>query len=94
MTVIEKSGVTSMIRETVKFKIEKQSREEPIALIYEMVKKVSELEAEIARLKQPPTTSRNSSLFPNLVKNHPKAEIHVYSLFSHVRFCGNVRLIL
>jgi transposase len=62
-----------MIPETAKLKIEGLSREELIALIYEMAKKVSELEAEIARLKlqveqgrnQPPTTSQNSSQPPS-----------------------------
>jgi transposase len=59
------SVVTSMMPETVKLKIEEQSREELIALIYEMAKEISELKAEIARLKQPPTTSQNSSQPPS-----------------------------
>jgi transposase len=54
-----------MIPETVKLKIEEQSREDLIALIYEMAKEISELKAEMARLKQPPTTSRNSSQPPS-----------------------------
>jgi len=54
-----------MIRETAKIKIEEQSREDLIALIYEMAKEISELKAEIARLKQPPTTSQNSSQPPS-----------------------------
>ena len=62
---MEKSVVTSMIPEMAKLKIEALSREELIELIYEMAKKISELEAEIARLKQPPTTSQNSSQPPS-----------------------------
>jgi transposase len=54
-----------MIPETAKLKIEKQSREDLIELIYEMAKEISELKAEIARLKQPPTTSQNSSQPPS-----------------------------
>lgn len=54
-----------MIPETAKLKIEELSRAELMALIYEMVKKVSELEAEIARIKQTPTTSQNSSQPPS-----------------------------
>lgn len=54
-----------MIPEMVKRKVEGLSREELITLIYEMAKKISELEAEIARLKQPPTTSKNSSQPPS-----------------------------
>jgi transposase len=54
-----------MIAETVKLKIEEQSREELIALIYEMAKELSELKAEIARMKQPLVTSRNSSQPPS-----------------------------
>lgn len=53
-----------MIPETVKRKAEGLSREELLALIYEMGKKINELEAEIARFKQPPTTSQNSSQAP------------------------------
>ena len=55
-----------MIPETAKLKIEELSREELIALIYEMAKRISELEAEIARIKQAPTTSQNSSQPPSL----------------------------
>ena len=51
--------------ETAKLKIEEQTREELIALIYEMSKEISKLKAEIARLKQPPTTSQNSSQPPS-----------------------------
>lgn len=55
-----------MIPETAKLKMEEQSREELIALIYEQAKEIRELKAEIARLlKQPPTTSRNSSQPPS-----------------------------
>lgn len=54
-----------MITETAKLKIEEQSREELIALIYELAKEISELKAEIARLLQPPTTSQNSSQPPS-----------------------------
>ena len=54
-----------MIPETVKRKAEELSREELIALVYEMAKKINELEGEIARLKQPPTTSQNSSQPPS-----------------------------
>ena len=50
-----------MISETAKMKIEEQSREKLIALVYEMVKEIGELKAEIMRLKQPPITSQNSS---------------------------------
>lgn len=45
--------------------MEEQSREELIALIYELVKEIRELKVEIARLKQPPTTSQNSSQAPS-----------------------------
>ena len=54
-----------MIPETAKVEIEQQSREELIALIYEMAKEIKELKAEIARLKLPPTTSQNSSQPPS-----------------------------
>jgi transposase len=54
-----------MIPETAELKIEEQSREELITLINEMAKEISELKAEIARMKQPPTTSRNSSQPPS-----------------------------
>jgi transposase len=61
-----KSGVVkAMISGTAKLKIEEQSREELIALIYELAKEIGELKAEIARLKQPPTTSQNSSQPPS-----------------------------
>jgi hypothetical protein len=53
-----KSGVVkAMILKTAKLKIEERSREELIALIYELAKEISELKVEIAQLKQPPTTS-------------------------------------
>ncbi len=54
-----------MIPEMAKLKIEELSGEELIVLIYEMAKKIRELEAEIARLKQPPSTSQNSSQPPS-----------------------------
>jgi transposase len=54
-----------MIPERVKLKIEAQSREALIALIYEMAREISELKAEIANLKQPPSTSKNSSQPPS-----------------------------
>jgi transposase len=54
-----------MISETAKLKIEEQSWEYLIALIYEIAKEISELTAEIARMKQPRTTSRNSSQPPS-----------------------------
>ena len=54
-----------MIPETAKLKIDEQSREDLIALIYGMAKEIRELKAEIARLKQPPTTSKNSSQSPS-----------------------------
>jgi len=61
-----KSGVVkAMIPETAKLKIEEQSREQLITLIYELAKEINELKAEIVRLKQPPTTSQNSSQPPS-----------------------------
>ena len=54
-----------MIAETAKLKVEERSREELIALIYELAKEISELKGEIARLKQPPSTSQNSSQPPS-----------------------------
>lgn len=54
-----------MIPEKASQKIVELSREELIELIYEMAKKIRELEAEVARLKQPPTNSRNSSQPPS-----------------------------
>jgi uncharacterized small protein (DUF1192 family) len=54
-----------MIPEKAKQKAEELSREELIVLIHEMVQEISELKAEIARLKQPPTTSKNSSQPPS-----------------------------
>jgi transposase len=63
-----------MIPETAKLKLkmDEQTREELIALIYELIKEISELEAEIVRLKlhversrnKVPTTSQNSSQPP------------------------------
>lgn len=49
-----------MIPETERLK-----REELLALIDEMAKEINELKAEIARLKLPPTTSKNSSQPPS-----------------------------
>jgi hypothetical protein len=43
-----------MIPEMAKLKIEELAREELMVLIHELAKKISELEAEIAGLKQPP----------------------------------------
>src|SRR3990172_5874624 len=54
-----------MIPDVAKLKIDEQSREELLALIYEMEKEISDLKAELARLKQPPTTSKNSSQPPS-----------------------------
>ncbi|MEK6750711.1 MAG: IS66 family transposase [Chloroflexota bacterium] len=54
-----------MIPETAKLKADELSREELIALVYEMAKEIKELKAEIARLKLPPTTSKNSSQPPS-----------------------------
>ena len=54
-----------MIPETAKMKIEEQSRGDLIGLIYEMAKEIRQLKAELARLKQPPTTSHNSSQPPS-----------------------------
>ena len=54
-----------MIPEMAKLKTEELSREELITLIDEMAKEISELKAEIVRLKQPPTTSKNSSQPPS-----------------------------
>jgi len=51
--------------ETAKLKAEELSREELIALLYEMAKEINELKVEIARLKQSPTTSQNSSQPPS-----------------------------
>jgi len=45
--------------------IEELSREELIAIIHELIKENRMLAAEIARLKQPPTTSQNSSQPPS-----------------------------
>ena len=54
-----------MVPETARLKIDGLSREELIALLYEMVKEINELKAEIAGLKLPPTTSKNSSQPPS-----------------------------
>jgi hypothetical protein len=56
-----------MMPETAKakLKMEEQSREELITLTHEMAKMISELKAEIAQLKQPPTISQNSSQPPS-----------------------------
>ena len=53
-----------MIPETVKTPIEELSREELIALLYELMNRVHELEEKL-RLKQTPTTSKNSSQPPS-----------------------------
>lgn len=53
-----------MIPETVKPAIEELSREELIALLSELTKRVHELEEQL-RLKQTPTTSKNSSQSPS-----------------------------
>src|SRR3972149_6379032 len=45
--------------------IEELSREELIEIIHELIKENRMLAAEIARLKQPPTTSQNSSQPPS-----------------------------
>ena len=54
-----------MIPETARLKINELSREKLIALISEMVKEINELKAEVARLKLPLTTSKNSSQPPS-----------------------------
>jgi len=53
-----------MIPETVKRPIAELSREELIALLYELTNRVRELEEQL-RLKQTPTTSKNSSQPPS-----------------------------
>ena len=53
-----------MIPETAKLKTDELSREELIVLIYEMAQKIDELEEQL-RVKQPPTTSQNSSQPPS-----------------------------
>lgn len=53
-----------MIPEMAKQKAEGLSREALITLIYEMAQQINELKAEIARLKQPPPSSKNSSQPP------------------------------
>ena len=53
-----------MIPEMAKTKIEELSREELIALLIESMNRISELEEKL-RLKQTPTTSRNSSQPPS-----------------------------
>jgi transposase len=54
-----------MLPERVKRKTDELSREELIALIDEMAKEISELKAELGRLKLPPSTSKNSSQPPS-----------------------------
>lgn len=54
-----------MIPEMAKQKVEALTREEQITLVYEMAKEISALKAEIARHKQPPPTSKNSSQPPS-----------------------------
>jgi transposase len=53
-----------MIPETAKLKTDELSREELIALVYEMAQKIEELEEKL-RGKQAPTTSQNSSQPPS-----------------------------
>ncbi len=53
-----------MIPEMAKARIEELSREELIARLYELMNKVHELEEKL-RLKQKPTTSKNSSQPPS-----------------------------
>lgn len=53
-----------MIPENIKAGIEELSREELIALVYELLNKLRELEEKL-RLKRTPTTSKNSSLPPS-----------------------------
>jgi len=53
-----------MIPEMAKARIEELSREELIALLYELMDKVHALEGQL-RLKQTPTTSKNSSQPPS-----------------------------
>ena len=51
--------------EMFKPEIAEKSREELQAIIYALMNKIRELEAEIIHLKQPPSTSRNSSQPPS-----------------------------
>jgi hypothetical protein len=53
-----------MIPEIVKTPTAELTREELIALVYESMKRISELEEKL-RLKQTPTTSKNSSQPPS-----------------------------
>jgi hypothetical protein len=53
-----------MIPEKAKASIEELSREELIALLYELMNRVHELEEQL-RLKKTPTTSKNSSQPPS-----------------------------
>src|SRR3989337_1595201 len=53
-----------MIPETAKARIEELSREELIALLYELMDRVHELEEQL-RLKKAPTSSKNSSQPPS-----------------------------
>ena len=53
-----------MIPEMAKSRIEELSREELIARLYELMNKVHELEEKL-RLKQTPTTSKNSAQPPS-----------------------------
>jgi hypothetical protein len=53
-----------MIPETVKTPTAELTREELIALVYELTNRVRELEEKL-RLKQTPTTSKNSSQPPS-----------------------------
>ena len=53
-----------MIPEMAKTKIEELSREELIAVLYELTNRVRELEEKLG-MKQTPTTSKNSSQPPS-----------------------------
>jgi len=53
-----------MIAETAKVRLEELSREELIAVIYELMEKIRELEEKL-REKQTPVTSKNSSQPPS-----------------------------
>ena len=60
-----------MIPETVKTPTAELTREELIALVYELTNRVRELEEKL-RLKQTPTTSKNSSQPPSRDFNSDK----------------------
>ena len=52
------------------------SRDELIALVLQLAERLAQLEAEVERLKRPPTTSRNSSQPPSRDQkaNPPKSK--------------------